>query len=53
MNLLAIVESPRKGKATDILVDKAIEGGILRKAPSFQLIGFNRQGNRQKRPSTK
>lgn len=26
MNLLAIVGSPRKGKATDILVDKAIEG---------------------------
>ncbi len=26
MNLLAIVASPRKGKATDTLVDKAIEG---------------------------
>lgn len=26
MNLLAIVGSPRKGKSTDILVDKAIEG---------------------------
>jgi multimeric flavodoxin WrbA len=26
MNLLAIVGSPRKGKATDTLVDKAIEG---------------------------
>ena len=26
MNLLAIVGSPRKGKATDILVDKAVEG---------------------------
>jgi FMN-dependent NADH-azoreductase len=26
MNLLAIVGSPRKGKATDILVEKAIEG---------------------------
>jgi hypothetical protein len=26
MNLLAIVGSPRKGKATDILVDRAIEG---------------------------
>jgi len=26
MNLLAVVASPRKGKATDILVDKAIEG---------------------------
>lgn len=28
MNLLAIVGSPRKGKATDTLVDKAIEGVI-------------------------
>ena len=28
MNLLAIVGSPRKGKATDILVDKAIEGAM-------------------------
>lgn len=26
MNLVAVVGSPRKGKATDILVDKAIEG---------------------------
>ena len=26
MNLLAIVGSPRKGKATDTLVDRAIEG---------------------------
>ena len=26
MNLLAIVGSPRKGKMTDTLVDKAIEG---------------------------
>ncbi|MFC1634895.1 flavodoxin family protein [Planctomycetota bacterium] len=26
MNLLAIVGSPRKGKSTDVLVDKAIEG---------------------------
>jgi putative NADPH-quinone reductase len=26
MNLLAIVGSPRKGKATDLLVDKAIDG---------------------------
>ncbi len=26
MNLLAIVGSPRKGKATDLLVDRAIEG---------------------------
>ena len=28
MNLLAIVGSPRKGKATDTLVDKAIEGVV-------------------------
>jgi len=28
MNLLAIVGSPRKGKATDTLVDKAIEGAL-------------------------
>ncbi len=26
MNLLAIAGSPRKGKATDTLIDKAIEG---------------------------
>ena len=32
MNLLAIVGSPRKGKATDTLVDKAIEG-IKSKSP--------------------
>jgi len=30
MNLLAIVGSPRKGKATDTLVDKAIEGAKSR-----------------------
>jgi len=33
MNLLAIVGSPRKGKATDILVDKAIEG-VKSKSPN-------------------
>ena len=32
MNLLAIVGSPRKGKATDTLVDKAIEG-VKSKSP--------------------
>lgn len=32
MNLLAIVGSPRKGKATDTLVDKAVEG-IKKKSP--------------------
>jgi hypothetical protein len=26
MNLLAVMGSPRKGKATDTLVDKTIEG---------------------------
>jgi len=29
MNLLAIVGSPRKGKATDTLVDRAVEGAVL------------------------
>ena len=33
MNLLAIIGSPRKGKATDTLVDKAIEG-VLKKFPN-------------------
>jgi len=33
MNLLAIVGSPRKGKATDTLVDKAIEG-VESKSPN-------------------
>ncbi len=32
MNVLAIVGSPRKGKATDTLVDKAIEG-VLKRSP--------------------
>ena len=32
MNLLAIVGSPRKGKATDTLVDKAVEG-VRSKSP--------------------
>ena len=32
MNVLAIIGSPRKGKATDTLVDKAIEG-VLEKKP--------------------
>ena len=32
MNLLAIVGSPRKGKATDTLVDRAIEG-VKSKSP--------------------
>jgi hypothetical protein len=33
MNLLAIVGSPRKGKATDVLVDRAIEG-VKSKTPN-------------------
>jgi len=33
MNILAIIGSPRKGKATDTLVSKAIEG-ILKKSPN-------------------
>jgi multimeric flavodoxin WrbA len=32
MNLLAIMGSPRKGKATDTLVDKAIEGAVHAKS---------------------
>ncbi|MCP4545240.1 MAG: flavodoxin family protein [bacterium] len=36
MNLLAIVGSPRKGKATDTLVDKTIEG-VLLKSPDVSI----------------
>ena len=36
MNLLAIVGSPRKGKATDTLVDKAIEG-VQSKSPNCNI----------------
>ena len=36
MNLLAIVGSPRKGKATDTLVDKAIDG-VKSKAPDYNV----------------
>ncbi|MGD2187556.1 MAG: flavodoxin family protein [Desulfobacterales bacterium] len=36
MNLLAIVGSPRKGKSTDTLVDKAIEG-VKSKSPNCQI----------------
>ena len=36
MNILAIVGSPRKGKATDTLVDKAIEGTIS-KSPNCNI----------------
>lgn len=47
MNILAIVGSPRKGKSTDLLVDKAIEGAKS-KAPNcsvkkINLIDYNIQ----------
>ncbi len=40
MNVLAIVGSPRKGKATDLLVDKAIEG-VSAKARNCQVKKLN------------
>ena len=40
MNLLAIVGSPRKGKATDTLVDKAIEG-VKSKSPNCRVKKIN------------
>lgn len=40
MNLLAIVGSPRKGKSTDTLVDKAIEGAKS-KAPDCKVKKIN------------
>jgi len=40
MNLLAIVGSPRKGKATDLLVDKAIEG-VKFKSPDCNVKKLN------------
>lgn len=36
MNILAIVGSPRKGKATDTLIDKAIEG-VISQHPDSQV----------------
>jgi len=36
MNLLAIIGSPRKGKVTDTLVDKAIEG-VIEKSPEASI----------------
>ncbi len=47
MNVLAVMGSPRKGKATDLLVDKALEG-IRSKAPDcdvkkLSLIDFDIQ----------
>lgn len=40
MNLVAVVGSPRKGKATETLVDKAIEGAIG-KSPDHHVKKFN------------
>lgn len=40
MNVLAIMGSPRKGKATDLLVDKAIEG-VKSKAPNCNVKKLN------------
>lgn len=40
MNVLAIVGSPRKGKATDLLVDKAIEG-VKSKDPNCDVKKLN------------
>jgi len=40
MNVLAIVGSPRKGKATDLLVDKAIEG-VRSKDPNCNVKKLN------------
>ena len=40
MNLLAIVGSPRKGKSTDTLVDKAIEG-VKSKNPDCNVKKIN------------
>jgi len=40
MNLLAIVGSPRKGKATDTLVDKALDG-FRSKSTDFNIRKIN------------
>jgi FMN-dependent NADH-azoreductase len=40
MNLLAIVGSPRKGKSTDTLVDKAIEG-VKSRSPNCRVKKIN------------
>ena len=40
MNLLAIVGSPRKGKATDTLVDRAIEG-VISECPNCEVKKLN------------
>jgi hypothetical protein len=47
MNLLAIVGSPRKGKSTDLLVDRAIEGAKSKdhdcRVKKIHLIDYNIQ----------
>lgn len=47
MNLVAVIGSPRKGKATETLVDKAIEGAISRnpncRVKKFNLVDYNIQ----------
>ena len=40
LNLLAVVGSPRKGKATDLLVDRAIEG-VKSRAPNCDIKKLN------------
>ena len=40
MNILAVMGSPRKGKSTDTLVDKAIEG-VKSKEPDFTVKKIN------------
>lgn len=40
MNILAIVGSPRKGKSTDILIDKALEG-VKSKKPASNITKLN------------
>lgn len=45
MNILAVMGSPRKGKATDLLVDKAIEGAISKSSlchvKKLNLVDYN------------
>lgn len=45
MNLLAIIGSPRKRKATDTLVDKAIEG-VMKKSPGTSVKKIHLSDNK-------
>lgn len=45
MNLIAIIGSPRKRKATDTLVDKAIEG-VLKKSPATSVKKIHLSDNK-------